>query len=130
VLTIMNGTDSLPSWREGAASTAILDFIESVIKPGASFVPAAERIAAFDNDGTLWCEKPQYVEADFVVRRREEMTDADPAKAKEQPYKAVLENDRARLSSLLDHVPEVVKGVGEAYEGITVEAFEQLEDDA
>ena len=54
------------------------------------------------------------------------MAQADPAKATEQPYKAVVENDRARLASLLDHAPDLVKGVGEAYEGITVEAFEQL----
>jgi len=54
------------------------------------------------------------------------MAQADPAKATEQPYKAVVENDRARLASLLDHAPDLVKGVGEAYEGIRVEAFEQV----
>ena len=53
------------------------------------------------------------------------MVAADPARAREQPYKAVAENDQAWLTSLLDHVPELVKGVGEAYEGFTVGAFEQ-----
>jgi phosphoserine phosphatase len=53
------------------------------------------------------------------------MVEADPAKAQEQPYKALVENDQAWLANLLDHVPELVKGVTEAYEGITVEAFDQ-----
>jgi phosphoserine phosphatase len=121
----MNGSDLLPSWREGNAKSAVLEFVESVSRPGASYVPPANRIAAFDNDGTLWCEKPQYVQADFVFRRWKQMIEADPAKAKEQPYKALAENDQAWLASLLDHVPDLVKGLGEAYEGITVGAFEQ-----
>jgi phosphoglycolate phosphatase-like HAD superfamily hydrolase len=121
----MNGNDLLPSWAEGTAKSAILEFTASVTEPGASYVPPAERIATFDNDGTLWCEKPQYVQADFIFRRWKHMVQTDPAKAREQPYKAVAENDQAWLTSLLDHVPELVKGVGEAYEGITVEAFEQ-----
>ena len=121
----MNGNDPLPSWSEGAATNSILEFVESVTKPGASYLPPAERIATFDNDGTLWCEKPQYVQAEFVLRRWQAMVEATPAKAKEQPYKALVERDRAWLSNLLDHVPELVKGVSEAYGGITVGAFEQ-----
>ena len=97
----MNGDDSLPSWSECRAKTAILDFVDSVTAPGASHVPVAERIATFDNDGTLWCEKPLYVQADFLVRRWREMAEADPARAQEQPYKAVVENDRPWLSNLL-----------------------------
>jgi phosphoglycolate phosphatase-like HAD superfamily hydrolase len=121
----MNGDDLLASWNDGATKTAILDFVEEVTTPGSSYVPPAERIATFDNDGTLWCEKPQYVQAEFIFRRWREMVEADPAKAQEQPYKALVENDQAWLANLLDHVPELVKGVTEAYEGITVEAFDQ-----
>jgi len=124
---VQKGKDhaQLPSWNDGAARTAILEFVESVTEPGASFVPPAERIATFDNDGTLWCEKPLYVQADFVFRRWKEMVESDPAKAKEQPYKALVENDRAWLAHLLDHVPELIRGVTEAYDGITTEAFER-----
>ena len=50
--------DQLPSWTDGPAKAQILEFVRSVTEPGASFVLAADRIAAFDNDGTLWCEKP------------------------------------------------------------------------
>jgi phosphoserine phosphatase len=116
--------DLLPSWRPSDAKSAVLGFVDSVTRPGASCVPPADRIATFDNDGTLWCEKPQYVQAEFTFRRWQEMIEADPAKAREQPYKALAENDEAWLAHLLDHVPDLVKGVGEAYEGITVEAFE------
>jgi len=116
--------DPLPSWRDGAAKTAILEFVRSVVEPGESFVEPEARLATFDNDGTLWCEKPSYVQADFVLRRWKEMVDAEPARAREQPYKAVAENDRAWLGSVLDHVPELVKGVTEAWEGVTTHEFE------
>ena len=65
----MNSDDALPSWRDGAAKTALLDLIRSVTEPGDGFVPADERIVTFDNDGTLWCEKPMYPQADFLLRR-------------------------------------------------------------
>ena len=121
----MKGTDPLPSWSEGVAKTAILEFVGSVTRPGASYVPPTDRIAAFDNDGTLWCEKPQYVQAEFAFRRWRAMVEADPAKASEQPYKALIEHDEAWLTDLLAHVPDLLKGLTEAFEGFTVEAFEQ-----
>jgi len=69
----MNGNDPLPSWSQGAAKSAVLEGAGSVTEPGASYVPPAERIATFDNDGTLWCEKPQYAEAEFIFRRWKQM---------------------------------------------------------
>jgi hypothetical protein len=106
----MHGNGLLPSWRESAAKTAILEFIHAVTGPGASSVPPADRIATFDNDGTLWCEKPRYVEAEFIFRRWHAMVEADPAKANEQPYKALVDNDQAWLTNLVDHLPDLVKG--------------------
>ena len=117
--------DPLPSWNEGPAKAAVVAFVESVTRTGSSFVSPEDRVATFDNDGTLWCEKPLYPQADFVFRRWQAMVEADPDRAKEQPYKALAENDREWLSSLLDHVPELIKGVTEAYEGITTKAFEE-----
>jgi phosphoserine phosphatase len=116
--------EALPSWNDGPARTAILEFVRSVTRPGGSFVPAAERIATFDNDGTLWCEKPLYVQADFVFRRWKEMVQANPELAREQPYRAIVEGDRAWLSDIYAHVPELIKGVTEAFGGITTAAFE------
>ena len=117
--------DQLPSWTDGPAKAQILEFVRSVTEPGASFVPPADRIAAFDNDGTLWCEKPMYPQADFLLRRWKEMALAHPGLAAKQPWKAVTEGDRAWLARLLARVPELTRGVTEAYAGITVEAFEK-----
>jgi hypothetical protein len=97
--------DQLPSWADGQAKTQILEFVRSVTEPGASFVPAQDRIAAFDNDGTLWCEKPMSAQADFLLRRWKEMAQAHPGLARKQPWKAVIEGDQERLAGLLEHVP-------------------------
>jgi phosphoserine phosphatase len=116
----------LSSWRDGAAKQAVVDFVASVTAPGGpGFVPRGDRIATFDNDGTLWCEKPLYVQADFVLRKWSAMAAADPKLAERQPYKAVVERDEEWLGALLDHVSELIKGMGEAFGGITTEAFEQ-----
>ena len=117
--------DELPGWTDGQARAAVLEFVRSVTEPGASFVPPPERVAVFDNDGTLWCEKPMYPQADFLLRRWEEMARAHPGLAKKQPWKAVTEGDQKRLAGVLDHVPELTRGVAEAYAGITTEAFER-----
>ena len=117
--------DQLPSWADGRARTQILGFVRSVTEPGASFVPVPERVAAFDNDGTLWCEKPMYPQADFLLRRWKEMAQAHPGLARKQPWKAVVEGDRAWLAGILEHVPELTRGVTEAYKGVTVEVFER-----
>jgi len=77
----MNEGRGLPSWNDGAAKSAIVAFVRSVTTPGDTYVPPAERIATFDNDGTLWCEKPLYVQADFVFRRFKEMVEEDPRRA-------------------------------------------------
>src|SRR3954454_24002988 len=115
----------LSSWSDGAAKRAIVDFVERVTEPGGpDFVPPAERVATFDNDGTLWCEKPLYVQADFVFRKWQAMAAANPALREQQPYKAVVENDTAWLGSLLDHLPDLLRGLGEAFGGITTDEFE------
>ena len=62
--------NDLPSWNDSPSREAIVDFVERVTADGGpDFVPPAERIATFDNDGTLWCEKPTYAQADFVLRK-------------------------------------------------------------
>jgi phosphoserine phosphatase len=120
----MKESAALPSWNDGPVKAAIIDFVRSVTTPGDSFVPPAARIATFDNDGTLWCEKPLYIQADFVFRRFKEMVDEDPGQAEEQPYKALVEGDTAWLADVYAHVPELVKGLNEAFGGITTEAFD------
>jgi hypothetical protein len=92
-----------------------------------------QRVAVFDNDGTLWCEKPMPIQLDFILRRLVEMAQADPSLAGRQPWKAACEQDAAWLSSVItDHyagddrkVTTMMGGILAAYAGITVEDFEQ-----
>ena len=93
-------SDPLASWNDGAAKRAILDFVARVTREGtADYVPPGERFAVFDNDGTLWCEKPLPVQVDFVLRRLTEMTAKDPSLKERQPWKAAAEKDsRGRAS--------------------------------
>jgi len=93
-------TDPLPSWRDGPAKSAVVDFVSRVTRSGIDFVPEVERIATFDNDGTLWCEQPVQVQVFFVIDRVREMVVDDPSLAERQPYKALLERDFAALRAL------------------------------
>src|SRR5271154_4704787 len=85
---------SLPSWNDSAAKSAILDFVARVTKQGATeFVPPAGRIATFDNDGTLWCEQPLQTQFFFAFDRVRQLSAEDPTMRERQPFKAVLEHD-------------------------------------
>lgn len=84
----------LDSWNEGPTKTAIVDFVgRAVAAGGPDFVPPEERVAVFDNDGTLWCEKPMYIQLDFLLRRFKEQAEADPSLREQQPYKAAYSGD-------------------------------------
>ncbi|UVF21616.1 haloacid dehalogenase-like hydrolase [Microvirga terrae] len=91
----------LPSWNEGPARSAILDFVARVtVEGGPDYVPPSERIATFDNDGTLWCEQPLQSQFFFAFDRLEELARKDPTLRERQPYKAFLERDIAAIHSL------------------------------
>jgi len=129
----MTGTELLPSWNDGAAKAAIVEFVE---RTAGSAVPVEERIAAFDADGTLWCEQPMPVEADFLLRRLAEMADADSTLRDRQPWKAAREHDNAWLGQVItEHyagddtkAKVLLEGVATAYAGISVEDFEAKSD--
>src|SRR4051795_3604175 len=80
----------LSSWRDGVVRKTIVDFVEQTV---ADTVPVEERIAVFDNDGTLWCEKPMPVQLDFILRRFVEMAEAEPSLQSRQPWKSAYERD-------------------------------------
>jgi phosphoserine phosphatase len=93
--------DPLPSWNAGPAKTAIVEFVAAVTGEGtADFVPAEERIAVFDNDGTLWTEQPMYTQLAFALDRVKALAPQHPEWKTEQPFKAVLENDHKALAAL------------------------------
>jgi phosphoglycolate phosphatase-like HAD superfamily hydrolase len=117
-------TSPLPSWRPGAIRTAILDFVEAVTSPGATFVPEGDRIAVFDNDGTLWCEQPVQVQVTFCQERLKALARANPSLAERQPYKAFLERDLPAIHALgKKGVFEVAFSV---HAGMTPKAFHDI----
>ncbi|HEV7652616.1 MAG TPA: HAD family hydrolase [Actinophytocola sp.] len=123
----------LPGWRDGQTKTAIVDFVRRVSgTDGSAPVPVEERVAVFDNDGTLWCEKPMPIQLDFILRRLAEMAVARPELGERQPWKAVVERDHAWFGALMvehyagddTNVRTLGAGILAAYAGISVEAFE------
>jgi phosphoglycolate phosphatase-like HAD superfamily hydrolase len=118
----------LASWRDGAAKQGVLDFVRGATTPGPDFVPVADRIAAFDNDGTLWVEQPLPPQFDFVFRRWGEEVKADPSLAALQPYKSLIERDPAWLQGIATQDPETVtallKAFSRSWAGTTPEEFE------
>ena len=93
-------TDPLPSWNNTAPKTAVVAFIEKVTKEGSpDFVPEPERIAVFDNDGTLWVEHPMYTQLAFALDRVKAEAASHPDWATTQPFKAVLEGDMKALAA-------------------------------
>ncbi|BDD11623.1 haloacid dehalogenase (plasmid) [Fulvitalea axinellae] len=91
-------TNPLPSWNEGKTKASIIEFIEkSTDKNSPTFVPEEDRIACFDNDGTLWSEKPFYFQLFYIIDRVKATADQHPEWKNTQPYKAILENDLAQL---------------------------------
>src|SRR6266851_4578795 len=93
--------DPLPSWNDGQVKQAILDFMPRVtIVGGSDFVPAPERIATFDNDGTLWTEQPNYFQIIFAMDRVRAMAAQHPEWRTTEPFRSVLAGDRAALAAM------------------------------
>jgi len=114
--------DPLPSWNEGPAKASILAFVAGVTDPGGpGFVEEAERIAVFDNDGTLWAEQPLYFQLLFALDRVRALAGQHPEWREEQPFKAVLEDDREALGRLSEH--DIVEMVMVSHTGLTVDEF-------
>ena len=119
----------LASWVDGTAKRAILDFVERVTTPGPGFVEPADRVAAFDNDGTLWVEQPLPPQFDFVFRTWQQEVTADPSLAHQQPYKALVEKDLAFFEGVVTQDPDVVATLLDAFArswaGTTPETFDK-----
>lgn len=93
-------TDPLPSWNEGPAKQAIVSFVTDVTREGApDFIPVSERVATFDNDGTLWIEQPVYVQFAFALARIKALAPLHPEWRDTQPFKAALDGDLVTLAS-------------------------------
>ncbi len=120
--------DPLSSWNDGATKQAIVEFIAQVSDPDSpSFVPPAERIAVFDNDGTLWAEQPLYVQLIFALDRVKVLAADHPEWANTQPFKAVLENDLDTVSAGGHHA--LLELVMATHASMTVSEFRIIADD-
>jgi hypothetical protein len=116
---------ALPSWNDGATRRAIESFIERVTTPGsADFVPPAERIAVFDNDGTLWSEQPMYVQLAFALDRVKALAAEHPEWKDRDPFKAVLAGDLAGIAAAGER--GLVELMMATHAGMTTEEFEQI----
>ena len=94
------GQQPLPSWNDGAAKTAVIEFVRKVTQQSSrDFVPPAERIAVFDNDGTLWSEQPIYFQFAFALDRVKALAPQHPEWKTTQPFKAVLDGDTKALAA-------------------------------
>jgi phosphoglycolate phosphatase-like HAD superfamily hydrolase len=117
--------DPLPSWNDGVAKEAIVKFVESVTKEGSpDFVPVPERIAVFDNDGTLWCEQPLYFQALFVVDRIKALAPQHPEWKTTEPFASVLKGNMKGIAASGEK--GVVEMVMATHAGMTTEEFSQV----
>jgi len=119
------GGDPLPSWNAGAARQAIVDFVGRVTREGgADFVPPGERIAAFDNDGTLWVEQPMYTQLAFAIDRIRALAPRHPQWKDTQPFKAALEGDMQTL--MAGGEAALLELVTASHAGMSTAAFEGI----
>jgi phosphoglycolate phosphatase-like HAD superfamily hydrolase len=121
-------TDLLPSWNAGAAKQAILDFVATVTTPDSpSFVPPSDRIAVFDNDGTLWVEQPLYVQAFFVFDRVRQLASQHLEWQTQEPFASVLKGDLK--SAMAGGEPALVELVMATHAGMTTDEFAAIAKD-
>jgi len=118
-------TDPLPSWNDGPAKQAIISFVKAVTeKSGTRYVEPEDRIATFDQDGTLWVEHPLYTQAEFALDRVLELAPQHPEWRQREPFKAVLANDREAMTKFSESDWEAVLAVTHA--GMTTDAFLEI----
>jgi len=121
-------TDPLPSWNDGAAKQAIVEFVEAVTtEKGADYVAPADRIATFDNDGTLWPSHPMYTQLAFALDRIRELAPQHPEWKTKQPFKAVLDNDLEALAAAGEK--GIVELIMASHAGMSTAEFEAIVSD-
>jgi len=114
----------LPSWNQGPARQAVVSLVARVTREGGpDYVPPHERVATFDNDGTLWVEQPLYIQAVFAIDRASELATRNPRLASQPLFKAILQKDRNALAHLSEH--EIGQILSATHAGMTPEEFSE-----
>lgn len=112
--------DPLPSWNDGPNKQSIVDFVTRTTTMGSrDWIPVPERIATFDNDGTLWTEQPMYFQVVFAMDRIKAMASRHPEWRTTEPFRTVLADDRAQLAALSERA--VVDIIAATHAGLTSE---------
>lgn len=118
-------TDPLPSWNDGEAKKRVIDFVTRVTtKDGEEFVPPSERIATFDNDGTLWCEQPMYVQMAFALDRVKALAAQHPEWKSQEPFAAVLKGDLKTVVAMGEK--GLVELIAATHAGMTDREFDHI----
>ena len=114
--------DPLPSWNDGPAKKAIVDFVQTTTTNGSpKLVPPAERVATFDQDGTLWVEQPMYSQVMYCLDRVPALVEAKPELAKVEPFKTVMSGNREAIAKLPE--ADLFKILAATLTGMSVETF-------
>jgi phosphoserine phosphatase len=122
---VSQAADPLPSWNDGPAKQSIIAFVEKVTKPGSpDFVPVAERIATFDNDGTLWCEQPVPVQLYFALDRVKALAPQHPEWNSKEPFASLLNGNLEKALAGGDHA--LLEIVMATHAGMTTAEFEKI----
>jgi phosphoglycolate phosphatase-like HAD superfamily hydrolase len=120
-----SASDPLPSWREGAAKAAIIEFVAGVTRrDGPTYSPPAARIAVFDNDGTLWAEQPAYFQLLFAVDRIKALAPQRPEWKEKEPYASILKGDVKRALASGEHALQEILAATHA--GSTTDEFDAV----
>lgn len=120
--------EPLPSWNEGSAKSSIIDFVTRVTAQGGpDFVAPAERIAVFDNDGTLWAEQPMYVQLAFILDRLKALATQNPGWKSKQPFKAALDGDMKTLAASGEQ--GLMQLIAVTHAGMTSDEFARITSD-
>jgi phosphoglycolate phosphatase-like HAD superfamily hydrolase len=124
-VSIARGQDELPSWNNTGPKKAIVDFVEHVTKEGSpDFVKPEDRIATFDNDGTLWVEQPNYTQVIFAIDEVIALSPQHPEWHEREPFKSILAHDREAM--LRFSVQDFEKVVAVTHSGMTVQQFQEI----
>ena len=126
--TALHAADPLPSWNDGAAKRSVVELVEKTTREGSpTFVPPAQRIAVFDNDGTLWPEQPMYVQAFFILDRVKALAPAHPEWKEKEPFASVLRGDVKGALAGGEHA--LLELAMATHAGTTTEEFETVVSD-
>jgi phosphoserine phosphatase len=123
-LATASPTDPLPSWNAGPAKVAITGYVAKITRPGPDFVPPAERIAVFDNDGTLWAEQPIYFQFAFAMERIGQMVAKDPTLRQKPAFAAIADRDQAAMAKLSEK--DLMEAVLAVQVGLTTSEYQAV----